>query len=55
MESYVRQLLCELRDHGGLVNTTVIVGTAKSNDASLLAENPGEIDLSKDWAQRMMR
>ena len=60
MESYVRQFLRERRDHGGgIVNTTVTVPTAKgvilANDASLLAENHGEIDLSNECIQRMMR
>jgi len=44
---------------GGIVNTTVTVPTAKgvilANDASLLAENHGEIDLSNECIQRMMR
>ena len=59
VESYVRQFLCELRDHGGVVNTTVtltaVMRIILAKDARLLAENRCEIDLSKEWAQRIMR
>ena len=44
---------------GGVVSPTVTLAAATgiilAKDASLLAENRGEIDLSKEWAQRMMR
>ena len=59
MESYVRQFLHELRDHAGVVNTAVTLAAAMgillTKDASVHAENLSEIDLSKQWAQRMMR
>ena len=59
VESYVRQFLRELRNHGGAVNTTITLAAATgiilAKDASLLAQNRGELDLSKEWAQRMMR
>ena len=44
---------------GGVVSPTVTLAAATgiilAKDTSLLAENRGEIDLSKEWAQRMMR
>jgi len=54
-ESYVRQFLW---DHGGVVNTTITLAAVPkiilAKDASLLAQNCVELDLSKEWAQKMM-
>ena len=47
-----------MRDHEGVVNTAVTLAIATgimlAKDTSLLAENCGEIDLSKKWAQRII-
>ena len=57
-ESYIRQSLWELRNHGGVVNTTITLAAVPkitlAKDASLLAQNHVELDLSKEWAQKMM-
>ena len=42
-----------------MVNVTITLAAATgiilAKDASLLALNHGELNLSKEWAQRMMR
>ena len=42
-----------------MVNTTITLtaatGIILAKDASLLSQNRGELNLSKEWAQRMMR
>lgn len=54
----VRQFLCELRDCEGIVNTIITLAAAKrillAEDAYMLVENGGNIDLTKEWAQRKM-
>jgi len=42
-------------EHSTAVTLAAATGIILAKDASLLAKNHGEIDLSKEWAQRMMR
>ena len=54
----MKQFLRGVQDHGRVVNTTIILAAAKGNilakDSNLLIENGGHIDLTKEWAQRLM-
>ena len=58
VDYYVKQFLCEVQDCGGVVNTTITLATAKgiilAKDSNLLIENGRHIDLTKEWAQRLM-
>ena len=58
VESQVRELIRESRASACVVNTAVIIGAAtgivKAKDANILIENGGYLDLSKEWAQRLM-
>ena len=54
----MKQFLLGVRDRGGVVNTTITLAAAKgiilAKDSNLLIENGGHIDLTKEWAQRLM-
>jgi len=56
LEAEVRVLIEAMRT---VVNTEVAIGTAlgvvTSYDANLLAKNGGPIDISKEWAKRLLR
>lgn len=43
------------RDAGGIVNTLIVIVTARgiiiSHNANLLAENGGYVNITKDWAK----
>ena len=58
LESQVKRIIQELREANGTVNTAIVLATARgvilAKDANLLAENGGSIDLSKDWAKRLL-
>ena len=58
VESQVREFIRESRASAYVVNTAVIIGAAtgivKAKDANILIENGGYLDLSKEWAQRLM-
>ena len=58
LESQVKQFILELREHGSPVSTVVVVTAAKGivevKDSTLLAENGGAIDITKDWGKRLL-
>ena len=58
LEDKVKWFLTELRKSGGVVNLQVTISTAKgvvkSRDSNLLVENGGSIDISRDWAHRLL-
>lgn len=58
IEEEVRGFLKAIRHSGGPVNTQVAIATAKgvvtAYDATLLTENGGHIDLTKDWAKCLL-
>ena len=57
VESYVKQFLCGVWDHGGVVNTITLAAAKDiiiAKDSNLLIENSRHIDLTKEWAQRLM-
>ena len=59
MESYVKQVLRGVQDCGGVVNTTITLAAAQgiitlAKNSNLLIENGGHINLTKEWAQRLM-
>ena len=58
VEGQVREFIKESRATGSVVNTTVVIaaatGIVKAKDPSILLENGGYLDLSKEWAQRLM-
>ena len=55
LESQVKQFILELREHGSPVSTEVVVAAAKgiveAKDSTLLIENGGTIDITKDWGR----
>ena len=59
LETEVCLLIEALRKDGTAVNTEVVIGTAigvvTSYDANLLTKNGGPIDISKEWAKRLLR
>ena len=54
-QSQVKRIIQELRVANG---TAIVLATARdvtlAKDANLLVENGGSIDLSKDWAKRLL-
>ena len=58
MEREVKCFIKASRELGTAVSTEVVMGTARgvviSHDANLLAENGGHIDITKDWAKRIL-
>ena len=54
----MKWILSQVRRSGGVVNSQIAISTAKevikSRDTNLLAENGGAIDISKDWAHRLL-
>ena len=55
LESQVKQFILEMREHGSPVGTEVVVAAAKgiveAKDPTLLIENGGTIDITKDWGR----
>ena len=59
LDSLVKQFITNLRTAGGVVNTTVVIGAAEGiisyRDVSKLSSHGGHIDLTKSWAQSLLR
>ena len=59
LDAEVRLLIEAMQQGGTVVNTEVIIGTAigvvSPYDANLLLTNGGPIDISKEWAKRLLR
>ena len=55
LESQVKQFILELREHGSPVSSEVVVTAAKgiveAKDPTLLIENGGAINITKDWGR----
>ena len=58
MEEQVKWFLKRIRQSGGVVNSQIVIGTAKgvvtAKDANLLAENGGPLLITKDWAKGLL-
>ena len=59
LEQEVKIFIKAARERGTVVNTETVMGTARgvviSHDANLLLENGGYINITKDWAQRLLQ
>lgn len=59
LEAEVCLLIEAMRKEGTVVNTEVEIGTAigvvSTYDANLLSTNGGPIDISREWAKRLLR
>ena len=59
MEREVQSFIKSSRELGTAVSTAVVMATTRgvviSHDANLLAENGGYIDITKDWAKRLLQ
>ena len=58
LEDQVKSFVREVRSSGGVVNSAIVKAAAKgiilAKDANLLQENGGGINLTKDWANRLL-
>ena len=59
LDSLVQEFLSNLRAVGGVVNTTVVMGAAEGiisyRDISKLTLHGGHIEITKSWAQLLLR
>ena len=59
MEKEVKCFIKASRELGAAVSTELVMATARGvvicHDANLLAENGGYIDITKDWAKRILQ
>ena len=59
MEREVKSFIKSSRELGTAISTAVVMATARgvviSHDSNLLAENGGYIDITKDWAKRLLQ
>ena len=59
LEDEVKVFIKSTRESGSIVNTETVMGTARgvviSHDATLLVENSEYINITKDWAQRLLQ
>ena len=59
MEKEVQSFIKATQDSGGVVNAQIVMATARgvimSHDVNLLAENGGYINITKDWAKRLLQ
>ena len=55
VQSVIKAIQLATRDSGGVVNTQIVMATARgvvmSHNANLLAENGGYMNITKDWAK----
>ena len=58
IDSEVQLILKNMREHGGIVNSAIVMSTAtgvlKKRNPSVLNCNGGPIDVSKDWAKSLL-
>ena len=59
LEDEVKLFIQSAHENGAVVNTETVMGTARgvvlSHDANLLLENGGYINITKDWARRVLQ
>ena len=59
LDSLVKEFISSLRAAGGVVNTTIVRGAAEGiisyRDISKLASHGGHINITKSWAQSLLR
>ena len=59
MEAKVKSFIQVIREKGTIVNSHTVIATARgvviSHDANLLLENGGYIEITKSWAQRLLK
>ena len=59
LETEVKLFIRAARERGSVVNTETVMGTARgvviSHNTNLLIENGGYINITKDWAQRLLQ
>ena len=59
MEREVQSFIKSSQELGTAVSTAVVMAIARgvviSHDSNLLAENGGYIDITKDWAKRLLQ
>ena len=59
MEAEVKSFIKVAREKGTIVNSHTVMATARgvviSHDANLLLENGGYIEITKSWAQRLLK
>ena len=59
LEKEVQSFMKAIRHSGGVVNTQIVMATARgvnmSHNANLLAENGGYMNITKDWAKRLLQ
>jgi len=57
LDRQVQQFIREVQASGGVVNTAITLAAAKgivlAEDANLLSENGGYLNLTSDWAKRL--
>ena len=58
LECQVQEFIREVRSSGGVVNTAITLAAAKgivlAKDANMLSQNGGYLNLSRDWAKRLL-
>ena len=58
LEHQVQEFIREVRSSGGVVNTAITLAAAKgivlAKDANMLSENGGYLNLTSDWAKRLL-
>ena len=59
LDETVQRFISDTRKTGGVINTTVVVATARgivsAKDPSLLRENGGPLDITSAWAKSLMK
>jgi len=58
IDKEICEYIRDLRNAGGIVNSIIVQSVAKGiildSDQSLLAENGGHVELTKDWAKSVL-
>lgn len=58
LDTKVQRYITVLRDNGAVINTQIVVAAGKGlvagTDKSLLSENGGSINITKDWAKSLL-
>ena len=58
LECQVQEFIREVRSSGGVVNTAITLAAAKgivlAKDANMLSQNGGYLNLTRDWAKRLL-
>ncbi|CAC5362591.1 unnamed protein product [Mytilus coruscus] len=58
LDSKVQKYIDVLRDHGAVINTQIVIAAAKGitigTDKTLLVENGGSIEITKNWTKSLL-